>query len=97
MQNPAQLEILKELIQEVTHLAHASNIHLGENQEERVLGILSSLPANATSSLHRDFQKNKVKNELESLCGFVVRQGNAKNLSINTFEHMYLALKNKLL
>lgn len=91
--DPHKLESLKKLIQEVTKLAHNKAIKIEGNQLERVLGILSSLPKGATASMHTDFKKQTGKTELESLTGYVVKEGMLNHVSVPTFEKMYRGIK----
>ena len=53
----------------------------------------SLLPAEITSSLHRDFQNKKPKTELESLTGFLVNEANLLCIKVPVFSKMYQNLK----
>ena len=77
----------------MTELANSKEIQVENKQVERVLGILSSLPSEATTSMHSDFQNKNVQTELESLTGFVVEEGRLNNVPIETFEKMYNEIK----
>ena len=91
-----RLQLLKSLIKEVTELAYSKAIKIEENQTERVLSILNSLPGDATTSMHSDFRNHNEQTELESLTGFVVKEGIKENVSIKTFEMMYNEIKKRL-
>ncbi len=89
LDQPERRVMLTQLIQEVTGLAVEKGISIGAHQSERVVGILSGLPPEATSSMHTDFQLGKEKTELESLTGYVVREGKRMGVGVATFELMY--------
>jgi 2-dehydropantoate 2-reductase len=88
-----KVKILEELIEEVTALARAKNISLTDNQKKRVFDLLKATPKGATTSMHRDFIAQKEHTELESLTGYVVREGKMLKLNVGTFESLYLKLK----
>lgn len=88
-----KLDLLKLLIQEVTQIALSKNIVIEKDQSQRVLNLLSSLPPGATTSMHSDFSNNKGNTELESLTGYVVHEGQERNISVPTFQKMYLEIK----
>lgn len=93
LESSQKIAALKSLIGEVIELAISKEIQIDNNQIERVLGILSSLPNEATTSMHSDFKNKNERTELESLTGFVVKEGGLNNVSVETFEKMYLDLK----
>ena len=93
LENSQELSALKSLIGEVTELANSKEIQVENKQVERVLGILASLPPEATTSMHSDFQNKNAQTELESLTGFVVEEGRLNNVPIETFEKMYNEIK----
>lgn len=84
---------LRRLISEVTNLALSKEIKIENPQTERIIEKLSSLPLDATASMHSDFQNLKKNTELESLTGFVVLEGNKNNVNVETFEKMYHSIK----
>ena len=90
----AKREALEALIHEVTDLAKSKGVVIGEHQVQRVMDILTPLPADATSSMHSDFKNQNKQTELESLTGYVVRAGKANTIVVPTFAKMYESLKN---
>ncbi|MCH2224030.1 MAG: 2-dehydropantoate 2-reductase [Crocinitomicaceae bacterium] len=93
LESSEKLEFLKSLIKEVIELAQSKEIQIGNKQIDRVLGVLSTLPLDATTSMHSDFRSQNKRTELESLTGFVVKEGRLDNVSIQTFEMMYNGIK----
>ncbi|MCI2230486.1 2-dehydropantoate 2-reductase [Polaribacter sp. MSW13] len=93
LKDDLKLNSLNQLIQEVTALAHSKNIEIGENQSNRIIDILKSLPIDATTSLHSDYQNKREKTELESLTGYVISEGKLKNVKTELFEKMYNKIK----
>jgi 2-dehydropantoate 2-reductase len=69
----------KEYLQEVCSIAKAKGIDL-EEEIEKSLQTASKLPQSASTSMHKDIKALK-KDELQTLCGYLVRE--AKNLNIS--------------
>lgn len=94
MNDDLKLNSLKLLIDEVINLAHSKNIEIRKNQSIRIIEMLKLLPLQATTSMHSDYINKKAKTELESLTGYVVKQGKLENnVSVKTFEEMYNQIK----
>ena len=88
-----KLDALKQLITEVSHIALAKKIAIGEHQTKRIIDILKTLPMGATASMHTDFRNGKDKTELESLTGYVVAEGRKEKVSAPTFDQMFNGIK----
>ena len=93
LKDSEKLNSLKQLIAEVSHVALAKNIAIGENQTKRIIDILKSLPIGATASMHTDFRNGKDQTEVESLTGYVVTEGRKEGISVPTFGQMYNGIK----
>jgi len=89
-------ETLKALITEVKALAKAKQISVSEDIIKITLSKMKTLPFKTTSSMHSDFIDNKPNNELESLTGYVVREGHKQKLNMLTYEKIYKELKKRL-
>ncbi|MEE1943538.1 2-dehydropantoate 2-reductase [Pedobacter sp. KR3-3] len=87
-------ETLAQLITEVTTLAKAKGIAVDAAIMDKSMAHYESLPDTATSSMHRDFMANK-QTELESLTGYVVKQGQLLGLDLPTFEKAFAGLSSK--
>lgn len=85
-------EALYNFINESSAIAKAKNIHVNKEVIEKAMAHYRLLPYHATSSMQRDFSSKKPQTELESITGYMVRQG--KKLKVNTpsFNEAYAAL-----
>ncbi len=81
------------LLQEIADVAEAKGIHIQE-EIEKALKTASSLPEDASSSMHLDFQ-NGSKTEVETLCGYIVREGQRLRLPTPIMAKIYGVLKTK--
>lgn len=90
----AHLGEVENLLKEATAIARANHINVDKNTVEKALNHFSAMPYETTSSMHRDFKSKKLKNELNSITGYVIAQGKILNILTPTFEKAYKALKN---
>jgi 2-dehydropantoate 2-reductase len=86
---------ITELIEEVKQIAKAKQIVISEDITEKTLKKLQSLPLVTTSSMHSDFKNKKSNNELQSLTGYVLREGVKYNLETPIYNRTYAALEKK--
>lgn len=86
------LAITTQLIKEVIEVAKAKGIVVSENILEMTLNKLKSMPFQATSSMHSDFQNNKPKNELSALTGYVLLAAQKYKIETPTYDRLYLEL-----
>lgn len=77
---------------ELQLIAEKKNIPLPNNYIKSVIDLQRNLPTNFTTSMHTDFKNNR-PTELESITGYVVREGRRLNISVPTFDFMYRGLK----
>jgi len=80
------------LLQEIADVAQAKGIEI-QDEVQKALKTASSLPADASSSMHLDFQ-NGVQTELETLCGYIVKEGKKMHLPTPMMAKIYGVLKN---
>ncbi|MEN4053832.1 MULTISPECIES: 2-dehydropantoate 2-reductase [Sulfurimonas] len=80
----------KEVLEEIAAVAKSYGINI-DDEVQKALDTASKLPADASTSMHFDFQ-NKKRTELESLSGYI-----AKNKAVKTplMEKMYQTLSTK--
>lgn len=83
------------LIEEVAALARAKGIMVDSDIVGKTLNKLRSLPYEATSSLHSDFLNGKSLTELETLTGYVVREGIRLGIPTPAFSAAYIKLLSK--
>ena len=82
------------LLKEIADVAEAKGIHI-QDEVEKALKTASSLPEDASTSMHLDFQ-NGSRTELETLCGYVVREGQRLRLPTPMMAKIYGVLKEKM-
>ncbi len=90
--DPMKLSIVSTLIEEVIQLAKAKGITVPENMAEITLNKWKALPYETTSSMHSDFKNKKPNTELESLTGYVIREGEKCGLEMACFRSIYTEL-----
>lgn len=88
-----KFEILSGLISEVANLTHARKIPISKQIIEKTISKMEPLPFETTSSMHSDFTNRKPNTELESLTGYVVREGHKQNLSTPIYQKLYKEMK----
>lgn len=96
MLNDAEkFDLLKSLIEEIKAVAKAKGISIADDITDRTLNIAKALPYETTSSMHTDLLNNKPVTELESLVGYVVREGEKYRLAVPTYDRVYKGLKER--
>lgn len=88
-------ELLLNLLKELKSIAEAKNISLSENIVQKTLEKVSSLPPEATSSMHSDFERGS-STEVDSLTAYVVKLGKELEVPTPFYEQMLVGLKEKL-
>ena len=81
------------LLNEVADIAEAKGLNLRE-EVPKALEVASSLPKSASSSMHLDFQ-NGNQTELETLCGYIVKEGKRLRVPTPMMAKVYGVLKQK--
>jgi len=82
------------LLLEIAEVAKSKGINLDE-EVEKALTTASKLPEDASSSMHLDFQNGR-RVELETLCGYIVREGKKAHLPTPMMAKIYTVLKAKI-
>jgi 2-dehydropantoate 2-reductase len=85
-------EELVAVLNEVLSVAKAEGIPLEEKELQKALDTASKLPADAPTSLWLDMQ-NAQKNELETLCYYLIETADKHNLSLPLMQKMYDRLR----
>jgi len=80
----------KELLEEIAAVAKSQGIDIG-NEVEKSLLTASKVPYDATTSMYLDF-KNKKKDELKSLSGYIVEEGIKSSIQTPIMARMYKEL-----
>ena len=87
-------EEVKITLLEIASVAKVLNIEI-EKEVEKALDIAKGLPAEASTSMHLDFQQHK-KVELDTLCNYIILQAQTYNVKVPQMQMMYSKLKEKV-
>lgn len=88
-------KLFDDLVAEIKQVARAKKINISEDAIRQKFDKLSSLPFEATSSMHTDFAKGN-RAEIESLVGFVVREAEKLDVNVPVYEKVYNELSRKI-
>ena len=91
-QSPHYSELIKELYREFLSVAQAKKVEISDNIETDNLEKLHKTPTGMTTSMQRDFYKGKTT-ELESLTGYIVREGKRLHVPTPLYEKLYDEIK----
>lgn len=80
-------EAALSLLKEVSAVAKAKNIDI-EDEIAKSLETASKLPEKASTSMHKDIKANK-RDELQTLCGYLVREAKCLHVSVPNIESYY--------
>ena len=80
------------LLREAIAVAQANGIDVSEEICRQVLHRLWKNDLTTTTSMHRDFMAGGGKTELESLCGYLVREGARLGIPVPTYRMVYQVL-----
>ena len=81
------LDEAKELLEEIAKVAKSKNINIA-SEIEKSLEVAKGLPYDASTSMYLDF-KNKKRDELETLSGYIVREAKRGGLKVPLMQKMY--------
>lgn len=79
------------VLQEIAFVAKAKGIYL-DNEIEKALKTASSLPVDASTSMHLDFE-NHHKTELDTLTGYIVNEAKKLHINVPVMQNIYYTLK----
>ena len=88
-------DTLVQLIEEVKLIAVAKGNSINPDITAYIVNYNKLLPYDSTSSMHRDFRNLKLKTEVETLTGYVVRAGKKYGIETPTFNRSYNQLKTR--
>ncbi len=83
----------RSVLTEIALVAVEKGIDLTD-EIEKSLEIASKLPQDASTSMHLDFQQHR-QTELETLCGYLVREAEQYGLEVPMLHKIYTSLKEK--
>lgn len=83
--------MLKSLLDELHTVASKKNIMLPDLIYQITIDRMSALPPDSTSSMHSDYKKGR-ETELDSLCGYIIKEAEKFNFEVPVYSMMYNAL-----
>lgn len=86
--------MLDALLAEFRAVAEAHGAELSPDAEEAVIAQMERIPPETTTSMQRDFRARHTT-EMESLTGYVVREGRRLGVAVPTYEMMYADLSER--
>ena len=86
-------EEAKDLLCEISSVAKAKGINV-EDEIDKALKTASTLPEDATTSMHLDFQHQR-KTELDILTGYIVNEAKKFQVDVLLMQKIYTLLKEK--
>lgn len=89
----AHKDELASLLNEIFSVAKSEGVNLESKEVEKALHTASKLPLDAPTSLWLDIQ-NKGLNELETLCGYIVKKAEENRLHTPIMQKIYRELNN---
>jgi 2-dehydropantoate 2-reductase len=94
LRSPKELDLQQTLMKELQSVAAAKGIALPADIVEKNIQLMATVPDESTSSMHTDYLNSK-NTEVESLTGYVVKQGHELQVPTPTYEKMYKTLLEK--
>lgn len=92
--SPELMSQLETLLAEFCAVAAVKHVPLSENITQEVIKQMVILPAETTTSMQRDFRAGK-RTEVESLTGYILRQGQRRHAPTPTYAKLYNILTTK--
>jgi len=88
-------EFLYELIDEIAEIAFVKEVITDDEITLKIRDKLKLFPYESSSSMHNDYKNHKLQTEVETLTGYVVREGFKMGIATLNFGKAYMALINK--
>lgn len=93
--DPDKMQEFSDLVNEAYGVARCKGVHVGEDD---VAGIIerfrTELPSGSTSSLQRDVHEGR-RGELDTFCGYIVKEAARLGVSVPVTERLYAALSKR--
>lgn len=89
-----KIDLLKEVLDEIVSVANALHVELGEKEIQKTIKQVQNIPYEAKTSMQIDFE-NGNKTELESLCGYIVKEAQKHGVEAKNMKKMYEMLSEK--
>lgn len=88
IEHPRGNTMLRDAMVEISHLAHACGITLGQAEIERTFEFVRLFPRHATTSLQRDLEARR-PSEFGALIAGIIARARQKGVSMPTFEEVH--------
>ena len=82
---------IQDMLDEFQAVAKAKGIVLSDGIAAQVVDQMERIPTDTTTSMQRDFRAHR-STELESLTGYIVREGKRLDVPTPTYDRMYAGL-----
>ncbi len=86
--------LLQELLQEIVSVANALHVEVGEKEIQKTIKQVQNIPYESKTSMQLDFE-NGNKTELESLCGYIVKEAKKQGIEVKNMKKMYNELSKR--
>ncbi|MCW8839320.1 MAG: ketopantoate reductase family protein [Thiovulaceae bacterium] len=86
-----QRELLEAVLLEIQSVANSLNIPISDEDIQKTIKQAQSIPYDSKTSMQIDFE-NEHKTELESLCGYIVKEANRLGVDAKNMEKIYTKL-----
>jgi 2-dehydropantoate 2-reductase len=96
MEDEMSKSFLGGLVREVELVARAQGIQLPGNVPEVALEKVSSFPHGTKTSLQMDFEKGKMKTELDTFTGYIVQYGEKHGIPVPYHREAYESLSTRV-
>jgi 2-dehydropantoate 2-reductase len=83
-----QRELLVDLLKEIKDIANTLDIPIDDKDIEKTINQALNVPYDSKTSMQIDFEKAH-KTELNSLCGYIVREGEKLNIQTPNMKKIY--------
>lgn len=94
-ESASDLQLLDHLFEEFEAIALKKGIHMREGIMAKNLHIMKKYPYDTTTSMQRDFRAHR-NTEVESLTGYIVRQGALLGVTTPYYQKIYDALRSRV-
>ncbi len=91
-----KMSLLREVLDEITMVANASHIDIGQKEKDQVIKQVQNVSYNSKTSMQIDFESSN-KTELESLTGYIVHTAKELGLEIKNMDNMYNELLKRVI
>ncbi len=89
-----KMPLLKEILQEIKSVANALHVELSEKEIQKTIKQVQNIPYDSKTSMQIDFENSR-QTELESLSGYIVKEGERLGLDVKNMKIAYEELSRR--